>query len=493
MSQITSYVKLSGPGSGTVTSVTGGVGINITGNPSVNPTVNLTIPVTIAHGGTNATSFTTTDGTVYYDGTRLVTTTTGTSGQILTSQGAGLPPIFQSNTGGVITLNADTGSATGDPITIAGGSNISTSGALTTITVNVSGTTNHSVQVGNAGGSLTSITNGTTGQVLTAVTGANPGWTTLPTPIQTITGNSGGSISPSAGNINIVTANSTPTFIGSGSTETLDFNLTNLVLGSSLPALTSAVSCVGIGSAALSAVTSGSFNTAAGFRALENVSSGSENTALGYECLTSLLTGVNNIAVGGSSGSAYVGAESNNISINNSGIAAESNTIRIGVQGSGAGQQNRCFIAGIDGVNVGSTATVVTEVGTQLGTAVITAGTNISVTLGANSITISASTGSLVTNYTGIVFGSSPYTALSTDYYISADVTGGAITVRLPTSPTTGRTFVVKDKVGLAGTSNITVTTVSGAVNIDGATTFVMNTAYESANFIFNGSTYEVF
>lgn len=58
-------------------------------------TETLTGTLAIANGGTNATSFATTDGTVYYDGTRLVTTATGTSGQILTSNGAGVAPTYQ--------------------------------------------------------------------------------------------------------------------------------------------------------------------------------------------------------------------------------------------------------------------------------------------------------------------------------------------------------------------------------------------------------------
>lgn len=48
----------------------------------------------IANGGTNATSMATTDGTVYFDGTRLVTTATGTIGQVLTSGGAGVAPAY---------------------------------------------------------------------------------------------------------------------------------------------------------------------------------------------------------------------------------------------------------------------------------------------------------------------------------------------------------------------------------------------------------------
>jgi hypothetical protein len=53
---------------------------------------------------------------------------------------------------------------------------------------------------------------------------------------------------------------------------------------------------------------------------------------------------------------------------------------------------------------------------------------------------------------------------------------------------------VVKDKVNLAGTSNITITTVGGAVNIDGATTYVLNVSnYLAVSLIFNSVSYEVF
>jgi len=144
-------------------------------------------------------------------------------------------------------------------------------------------------------------------------------------------------------------------------------------------------------------------------------------------------------------------------------------------------------VAGTNGqIPIGSTA------GVQAWAA-ITAGANITVTNGANSITIAANTGSETVEYTGIVFVNSPYTVLSTDYYISADVTGGAISVLLPNAPATGRIFVVKDKIGDASVNNVTVTTVGGVVNIDGATSFVMNTNFESAQFIFNGTSYEVF
>ena len=112
----------------------------------------------------------------------------------------------------------------------------------------------------------------------------------------------------------------------------------------------------------------------------------------------------------------------------------------------------------------------------------ITAGANITVTNGTNSIAISANATSVTYNYTGIVFAASPYSALATDFIIGADVTAGAITVRLPDAPTTGRSFMIKDIAGLAAANNITVTTVGGVVLIDAAATFVMNTAYQSVH-----------
>lgn len=91
------------------------------------------------------------------------------------------------------------------------------------------------------------------------------------------------------------------------------------------------------------------------------------------------------------------------------------------------------------------------------------------------------------------VNGTTPYTVLDTDYYLRVKTTEDTYTIQLPNLPTTGRVVVVKDADGLASVANITVTTVSGSVNIDGATTFVMNTNWQSAQFVFNGAEWEVF
>lgn len=122
----------------------------------------------------------------------------------------------------------------------------------------------------------------------------------------------------------------------------------------------------------------------------------------------------------------------------------------------------------------------------------LTAGSNISITNGAGSITIAANGGGAL-DITSLDNTDSPYVVLSTDEYLSCDVSGGVLTIQMPNAPSTGRIITVKDSGGDAATSNITVTTVGGVVTIDGGTSFVMNTNYESARFIFNGTSYEVF
>ncbi len=185
---------------------------------------------------------------------------------------------------------------------------------------------------------------------------------------QTITGNSGGAIAPVAGNWNLLTANATVTFVGTAGTETLDFGLSNLILGSA-PTV-SGIANVGLGQLALNALTAGSACVAIGQQALKSFTSGAggagNNIAIGQACAANLLTGVRNIILGAVAGNAYIGAESSNILINNIGSASESNTIRIGTQGSSAGQQNRAFFAGIVGTTVSGNFVNVSSSG-QLG------------------------------------------------------------------------------------------------------------------------------
>jgi hypothetical protein len=96
------------------------------------------------------------------------------------------------------------------------------------------------------------------------------------------------------------------------------------------------------------------------------------------------------------------------------------------------------------------------------------------------------------TVYTSVT-GPTTYVVTATDYYISCDSTLGAITIQLPNAPSQYREFVIKDRVGQAATNNVTLTTVGGVVLIDGATSVVFLDNYESAEMLFNGTSYEIF
>lgn len=129
---------------------------------------------------------------------------------------------------------------------------------------------------------------------------------------------------------------------------------------------------VGIGSNTLENFTTGGENCAIGFTSQRLVTTGSNNDSLGSSSLDRLLTGSYNISLGYISGHSYTGAESSNVIIQNQGVVGESNTIRIGTQGAGNLQANRCFIAGITGVTVSNTALVTLDTTTgQLGTKTI--------------------------------------------------------------------------------------------------------------------------
>jgi hypothetical protein len=284
-------------------------------------------------------------------------------------------------------------------------------------------------------------------------------------------------------------------FINSGTISTL--NLTD-VNGNTFIGKTSGNLSVAngpntsLGAGCLSAITGGQFNFAAGINcatlldasnnnlALGNNalsalagSGGDSNIAIGDGCMNSLVVGARNTSMGLGAASAYSTNESDNICIGAFGVALDNNTIRIGEQGSGSSQQDRCFVAGIVGVTVSNEQNVVVDPATgQLG----------------------VSSGPVLTNYTNVTFADSPYTVLVTDQYISCDTSGGAITLNFPNAPTAFREWVVKDRTGNSATNNVTITTAGGTVTFDGSTTLLLNTAYAAFNLIANSTpTYEVY
>lgn len=138
-------------------------------------------------------------------------TTAGTDGQLIIAA-TGAAPAFASLTssGGFITFtpgantldlntagsvavsfDGDTGTATPalGVLNIVGGNNITTAASGSTVTINVSGTTQYALQVGDATGSLDSLVIGSSGQIIqSAGAGSNPGWTTATYPATTAQG-----------------------------------------------------------------------------------------------------------------------------------------------------------------------------------------------------------------------------------------------------------------------------------------------------------------
>lgn len=257
----------------------------------------------------------------------------------------------------------------------------------------------------NAVGQLSTLGYGTMGQVLTSNdSGNSPTWQNSAVGIITVTGDDGVLESPDgAGNFNLLTANTTVKFQGSLNTENLNFGMTNLLMGSPGVSISTGTFNVGVGVGALQSVSTGTANTAIGnnsgrdlnfanFNAFlgtsagQSVTSSADNTflgstagssvtsgsgkniAIGSAVLQSLTTGSNNIVVGYGAGNALVAAESSNVYLNSPGVASESNTIRFGTQGSGVGQQNRAFAAGIYNVTVAASQPVAIASTGQLNT-----------------------------------------------------------------------------------------------------------------------------
>lgn len=298
----------------------------------------------------------------------------------------------------------------------------------------------------------------TTGNI-SATAGAVSAGTTV-TATTTVTGGTGvtattGDVTATAGNVVITAGNLKLPTTNSGGTngvilwnnEAYIHNFTNggtncffagrLAGNIGVTAVGSAQT--GVGYAALGSVTSGSNNTAMGAGALGAITTPSNNTALGATALSLITGGAGNIGIGAAAGSSLTGSDSNNIMIGHVGTAGNGGRIRIGTNGT----QTTCFIAGIDGVNVGNVAKVVTMASDQLGTATITAGANITITPTANTITIAATGGGGGGMAWSEVTGTSQAMAVANGYILN---NVGLVTATLPASASVGDIVAVVGK-----------------------------------------------
>ena len=112
--------------------------------------------------------------------------------------------------------------------------------------------------------------------------------------------------------------------------------------------------------------TTGLKNTFLGVSAGQQ-SRGNNNTLLGYAAGNSLSSGGQNTFLGANAGSS-VSTGKSNIYIVNAGVDQENNTIRIGTQGTGNGQQSTVYIAGISGNAISGGSPVYVDANGMLGT-----------------------------------------------------------------------------------------------------------------------------
>lgn len=135
-------------------------------------------------------------------------------------------------------------------------------------------------------------------------------------------------------------------------------------------AVTNAVDSTMLGHNAGNVLLDGGLNTLIGAYSGVRLTTGGGNSALGNNALDHIVTGGANLGLGGGAGQALTGADSSNVVIQNNGVSGISNTIWIGTEGAGNGQQNRCFIAGIRGhtTGVADAIPVLIDSAGQLGT-----------------------------------------------------------------------------------------------------------------------------
>lgn len=138
-------------------------------------------PLPILEGGTNTQQFVHVFGTAYFDGGSLNNIDPGVTGYVLTSNGVGGPASFQAIDahGALVEMTADTGSAVPlvGVIDLEGGTNINTSAAGNTVTVNLDNTISVSGSI-TSGTGLVATTGGLTatagGLTITAGTITTP-------------------------------------------------------------------------------------------------------------------------------------------------------------------------------------------------------------------------------------------------------------------------------------------------------------------------------
>jgi hypothetical protein len=228
---------------------------------------------------------------------------------------------------------------------------------------------------------------------------------------------------------------------------------TNVGIGfNSLPALGYGHDNVGLGADSLLRVVDGNGNIGIGRQGGYGIAgSASYNVCIGIASShPGPCTGSYNVIIGPyTAGKFYSGSESSNILLSHFGVNAENNAIHIGTQGSGAGQQNTCYIAGIVGV---------TNSNAQL------------VTINSSTGQLGVVSGSPVVGTWSDVTGATQTLAVGNGY--ATDRAGG-VTYTLPATATFGDLIKIVGKSGIAtitpnANQQIVIGSINGTVGVTG-------------------------
>lgn len=392
--------------------------------------------------GTNAIAHTVTIGNV--TGATAVAVNAGTGGIALASTGAGDITANSSDTllldaAGVLELNSSAGAISIGNDAVAQAINVGTGAAARVITI------------GNVTGASQVVLNSGTAGVAINTTGTGPVQVTSADEV----------LIDAAG---VLELNSSAGVISIGN----DAVAQNINIGTGAAARTIAIGNA-TGATAVN-ITSGTGNVA-----LASTTSGDITLA---SADTVLIDGAGVVEINSSGGVISIGndAVAQNINV---GTGAAARTVTIG---NATGATAITVNAGTGAVALASNATDhATSVGSATGASATT------INGGTSGITLNSG---VLCKVTSVATAASPYSVLGTDYFITTNSTGGALTITLPGTPVTGRTIVVYDGVGQGAANNVTIDGNGNNIAAGGtsAATKLINTAYESYILTYNGT-----
>lgn len=325
--------------------------------------------VNISNGNLLIANTASTDGQIILgnsSGNAAWASLTSTDGSITFTPGANSLDLSVTGPGAGLTFPTDSGTATpnaSDEVYILGGSNMNTEGSGDSVTINL----NEFIDWPENTSSTTGVININSNRFLHSF-GTN----------NLFLGSNAGNFTTSGTGQNVV--------IGANAASTITTADRSVIIGYNAGSdITSAINNTIIGNAAFTGV--GNANVIIGSGALGGATGvNASNVIIGQGAGGNIDDSCDrNIIIGLSSGSNLINAASSNILIGNAGVDGEDNTIRIGTQGTGDGEQDTCFIAGIQGVTPagGNDDLVTIDTNGQLGS--ITSATSLATTFDTDS------------------------------------------------------------------------------------------------------------